>query len=243
MAALKRLMSIRMTLRHVLYISYLLPASRIRPMVPDALTLATLGSDRVFISIVSLKCENVRLANLPWPRFTYNQLNLRTYVRDPITGNSAVYFFRSGVTSTATSLLTSSIGLPWRHINLELQISRDSQTRYSRYLASGRWDGETVIEAEESQSPLTEIEPFDNLESAVEYLTGPRIGFIGPEGRARRFEIRHRQLEVRLGKLHEIRIPVANATGLLEEGEVEEPHNVLLVPEAEFTVYLPPRRI
>jgi len=211
--------------------------------VPDILILATVGSDKAFISIVSLKCENVRLASLPWPRFNYNQLNLRTYVRDPLTGNCAVYFFRSGVTSAATSIVTSLMGLPWRHIDFELQISRDSQTRYSRYLASGHWDGETVIEAEESPSRLTEIEPFDNLESAVEYLTEPRIGFIGPEGRTRRFAIGHRQLEVRLGKLNEMRIPLAHATGLLEEGEVEEPHSVLLVPWAEFTVYLPPRRI
>ena len=40
-----------------------------------------------------------------------------------------------------------------------------------------------------------------------------------------------------------ISFPLALSTGLLEKGETLQPHNVLLVPEAEFTVLLPARRV
>ena len=70
---LTRAMSVHMTLRHVLYVSYLLPASQVRPVVPRVLPLAILEPDSVFVSVVCLACEGVRAAALPWPRFTYNQ--------------------------------------------------------------------------------------------------------------------------------------------------------------------------
>lgn len=48
MNPLNQLISVKMMLRHVLYISYLVPASRIRPLVPNVLPLATPFPDQVF---------------------------------------------------------------------------------------------------------------------------------------------------------------------------------------------------
>ena len=242
MHSLSRLMSVKMTLRHVLYVSYLVPMSRVRPSVPNILALAAPDSDLVFISIVSLTCENVRAAILPWPSFNYHQLNLRTYVVDPLTGASAVYFLRSGVTSATTSALTRAIGLPWERMVLQTEVSGNGERGSLEYVARGRWGGEIFIRAQQSQSTLTEIPPFRDLESAIDHLTGPLVGFIGPQGHTKRFEIRHRALEVRLGKLCEIRFPLLAGT-LLEEGQMQEPHNVLMVPQAEFEVRLPPRSV
>ena len=44
--------SVEMELYDILYLSYLLPVSRVRPLVPDILPLATVGGDRVFFSVV-----------------------------------------------------------------------------------------------------------------------------------------------------------------------------------------------
>ncbi|UCC59246.1 MAG: hypothetical protein JSV02_05650 [Dehalococcoidia bacterium] len=58
-----------------------------------------------------------------------------------------------------------------------------------------------------------------------------------------RFGIRHKALDVWSGKLDEISYPFLLTAGILDEEEILQPHNVLLVPEAEFTIMLPPRRI
>lgn len=82
--------SVTMKLCDILYLSYLVPASRIRPFVPEILPMAYID-DRVFISIVIFHSSGVRLVNLPSLRFDYNQINLRTYVKDPQTKNHGFY--------------------------------------------------------------------------------------------------------------------------------------------------------
>jgi uncharacterized protein YqjF (DUF2071 family) len=242
MNVLSGLMSVRMILRHVVYVSYCVPASRMRLLVPRALSLSEVEPERSFVSVVAMRCRDVRLAGLPRPRFDYRQLNLRTYVTDPVSGGNAVYFLRSGVTSRAISRLTSLIGLPWERIQFELNAG-GAGGRGLHFEASGRWTGEISISARESQVKTGDMSPFDSVESAVDHLTGPLVGFIGSEGHARRFEIRHRPLEVLSGTLGQLRFPLLDSTGLVEASEMQKPQNVLLVPEAEFTVCLPARRV
>ena len=75
-----RHLNVRMTLCDVLYVSYALPAGRMRNLIPDNLSLATAGDDMSFISIVALHSTQVRLNLLSFLRFEYYQLNIRTYV-------------------------------------------------------------------------------------------------------------------------------------------------------------------
>ncbi len=232
-----------MTLHHVLYVSYLLPLSRIRPLVPDVIPLDVYESDKVFVSVVSMECNNVRLANLPWPRFNYYQLNLRTYITDPHTGYRAVYFIQSGVTSAMTSCLTRIIGIPWKQIPFELNIDRENEGHRRSYSGVGNWSGEIVLKASDFISPADSTGSSNISESIIDHITGPLIGLVGPKGRTMRFGIRHKALDVWSGKLDEISYPFLLTAGILDEEEILQPHNVLLVPEAEFTIMLPPRRI
>lgn len=232
-----------MSLRHVLYVSYLVPLSRVRPLVPDAIPLDVYDSDKVFVSTVSMNCNNVRLANMPWPRFNYDQLNLRTYVMDPHAGDRAVYFLQSGVTSAMTSYLTGLIGVPWHRIPFELNVHRENEERYRSYSAKGNWNGDIVIKASDFGSLAGSAGSPDITEAIIDHITGPLTGLVGPKGRTMRFGIRHRALEVWSGKLDELSYPFLLTSGVLNEVEIPQPHNVLLVPEAEFTIMLPPRRI
>jgi len=242
-ALINKIMSVKMILRRVLYISYLIPASMIRHYVPDKLPLAIVGEDEVFVSIVCMSCENIRLASLPWPTFNYNQLNVRTYVEDPLTRNHAVYFFHSGVTSPLISLLTGFFRIPWQHIELSIHHNYDNNLSLSHYSISAEWDGKINIESGDFRSELDEMAPFVNPERAIDYLTGPLIGFIGPEGKTSRFEIRHKPLQHLAGRVYEINFPLIIKSGLLDYERLTNPSNVLLVPEAHFTVILPPRKI
>jgi hypothetical protein len=211
--------------------------------VPDVIPLDVYDSDKVFISVVSMECRNVRLANLPWPRFNYYQLNLRTYITDPLTGGRAVYFIQSGVTSAMTSYLTRLIGIPWQRIPFELNIDRENEGYQRFYSGAGNWNGEIVIKASDFISPQDSTGSSKITESIADYITGPLIGLIGPKGRTIRFGIRHKALDVWSGKLDEISYPFLLTAGILDEEEILQPHNVFAVPEAEFTIMLPPKRI
>lgn len=233
-----------MNLYHVLYVSYLLPVSRIGLHVPDEIPMSTFEPDRAFVSVVCMKCANVRLSKFPWPRFNYDQLNVRTYVKDPITGNNAVYFIQSGVTSTMTSYSTRLIGIPWQRIQFRMVLENtNDDTVYTDYSAYGNWNGEVSISASFSNSHKSHDDSLLSSDSSIEHITGPLLGFIGPAGSIMRFGIRHRALDILRGELVKIHFPILNSMGLLEEWEMIQPYSVLLVPEAEFTVLLPPRQI
>lgn len=243
MKRLARLARVKMRLHHVLYVSYLVPASQVRPHVPDMLSLSTAAGDRVFVSVVSMSCNGVRMTAFPWPAFNYSQLNIRTYVKDPQTGKPAVCFLHSGVSSTIVSALTRVFGMSWQKVAFELQANQSRDGGYSDYLARGNWKGDINIRAGESDGTGKAVEPFQSRESLIDHLTAPLIGFGGPRGNAKRFEIIHRPLEVRAGELRSIQFELLRSMNLMDEAAMEKPHNVLLAPQAEFTVCLPPGRV
>jgi hypothetical protein len=164
-------------------------------------------------------------------------------VKDPLTGNNAVYFFYSGVTSPLVSLLTGFSGIPWQHIELSIIHNNYNNLPLSHYSISAEWEGKIDIESGDFKSELDEMVPFISPERAIDYLTGPLIGFIGPEGKTSRFEIRHKPLQHLTGRVYDVNFPLIVRSGLLEHERLINPSNVLLVPEAQFTVILPPRRI
>lgn len=239
---LTRLFWVSMTLRHVLYVSYLVPTSQVRPHVPDALPLSAVADGRVFVSVVGMKCNHVRMTAFPRPAFNYSQLNVRTYVRDPQTGKPAVCFLRSGVSSATVSALTRVFGMSWQKGDLNSRTSQSQDETHGEYLVRGNWQGDVDIRAGVSDGTGRAIEPFQSWQSIVDHLTAPLIGFGGPKGSTKRFEIIHRPLEVRAGELRSIQFQLLKSMNLVDEAAMERPHNVLLVPQARFTVCLPPRR-
>ncbi len=243
MKQLARLAWVRMELHDVLYVSYLVPAAEVRRHVPDMLQLSTMAGDRVFVSVVSMKCSGVRMTAFPWPAFHYAQLNIRTYVRDPNTGQPAVCFLHSGVSSAAVSSLTSLFGLGWQKAAFGVRASQSRDGRYLDYAAEGHWNGDIKISAAESGRPEKPVEPLESWRSLVDHLTTPLIGFGGPKGNCQRFEIIHRPLEVRSAGLQSIQFELLRSMNLVDDAALGEPHNVLLVPRAQFTVCLPPRRV
>ncbi len=234
--------NVSMSLRHVLYVSYLLPVPRIRPLVPDVLPLAVVDSDRVFLSTVLLKCQNVRTSHLPGMRFNYNQVNVRTYVVHPQTGQPGVYFLRSGVTSRVVSLATRVFGLRWERVELAIDGGMTPSCS-ANYRASGQWQGNFCVAAEPSPAGSVSLHPFIDLEAAANYLVRPMIGFYGSLRRVRQLNIAHGHLEPRPMGLTEIRFPLLADSGLLQPEEWAKPHNVLSINESQFLIFLPSRRV
>ena len=240
---MKKVFRIKMLLNNVVYVSYMLPAKRILPLVPDKLPLALVDGEKAFISIVILRCRDVHLASIPFPRFDYYQLNLRTYVIDPSTGNQAVYFLKSGVTSLPVSTTTRVFGLAWQHIKLTIDIENGNKQNQFSYFVKGEWESEIELHIKRNKTGNVDLSPFVTMESAVNYLVRPLIGFYRWKGNVGRFEIRHPEVHPVTLYLNSFRFGLLDRSTLLEPDELIRPHSVLFVPEARFTIYLPPERM
>jgi hypothetical protein len=236
---LSRLLRVRMTLRDVLYISYAVPPGRMRALVPDILPLATAGDDMAFVSIVFLQSTQVRSGLLPFTSFNYCQLNVRTYVIDPVSGKNAVYFLRSGVTSRFISLVTRMSGIPWQLIELRTKVDPHKETKY--YTATGNWDGSFSLRSQAFSDKPKRPAFFENKESAVDFLIRPLTGFIDNKQRLGRFVIQHPEVDPETWILTELDFPLFTNLGVVDE--VESPHSVFFLPAADFSIYLPPRKI
>jgi hypothetical protein len=243
MNLLNRIMRVHMMLHNVFYVSYLIPESRVRPLVPPELNLAAIEQDKVFVSVVVLQCKRTRASLLPFPSFNYNQINVRTYVKDPQTGKQAVYFLKSGVTSALVSLLTRTMGILWQHIAFNLQVSTDESSHYTACDVSGYWHGEFSLKARGTQALPGHIPPFEETKSAIDYLVRPLIGCFGRESQVRRFRIWHPEVIPFEGWLDRFHFPILNSLNLIDEKEIMKPQSVLFVPQAGFEIYLPPAKV
>jgi hypothetical protein len=229
MAGLPQLLTIKMDLHNLLYLSYLVPADRLRPLVPSGLKLESLEG-KVFISIVAMQCRRVHLSYLQWPSFGYDQLNLRTYVIDPTTGNPAVYFFQSGVSSKTIAAATRILGIPWAHISFNL-LTEHSADGIDFYRAIGNWNGEIEILM---KSSLVKNTP-DNI---IKHITEPMAGFIGRGKKLKRIVIEHKVLDVRFLSFSQIKFNLPVDAGLMTAAELDKPDSVLIVPQSRFSVFI-----
>lgn len=233
--------SVTMNLQDVLYVLYLLPTTRVRPLVPDVLPLATVAGDNVFVALVMFRSTVVKASLVPTPHIAFDQINVRTYVVDPRTGQYAVYFIHCGIGSVLVTVLYRLVsGMPVEHIPFTIGTQRDDSMRYAQYRASGRWRGDVLIEAEEIAPQVEEISPFSSMYEAMGYLVDTFIGFYGPRNHLRRIEVWHPHTAPRLARAAEARCPILTALGLAEEEEIQQPHNGLLVMGWPFVTYLPP---
>jgi uncharacterized protein YqjF (DUF2071 family) len=237
------MIAVEMDLFNVLYISFLVPALRVRPLVPSNLPLAKVGDDSVFVSVVTLLSTGVRVNLFPWPRFNYCQLNVRTYIIDPKGKGIGVYFFRSALTSSVTARLTRLIGLPWEPADLVFRSEDPGPQASARYKLTGQWHGEIDIEASPGDSLGKAVPPFLETEDMVSHLINPGVGCYGREGKTRRFEVTHRSLQPSEAQVALFRLPFLADLELVDEREMQQPHNALFVPEAHFRIHMPPRRL
>ena len=241
MSATKGALSVDMFLRDMLYVSYLLPAERVRPIVPASLALATI-ENHVFVSLVIFRGKTTALTGIPSPRFPFDQVNVRTYVIDPITGMPSVYFVRCGISSGLITFLYKLVsGMPVEHIGYRIDADPDTEGVYTSYSATGNWHGDFSLNVREAAPVLETLPPFGSVQEAVDYLIDPLVGFYAAGSKMLRLEVFHPPLVPRVGAIEHARFPYLSLLGLLDVEAISRPHNVLLIPKTPFHIYLPPR--
>ena len=230
---LKGLGTVSTLLKDLLYISYLVPSSRLRALVPSALPLRTVGGE-TFISLVVMRNTSVGPVWLPWPRQHYNQMNIRTYVDDPITGKHGVFFFRSGITSLSALVVPRMLGLPWEKIDLQIRTEADSFGAY-RPRADGDFHGRITIEVGDLEQQQG-MGSFASIRDAAIHITTPDMGFVETKARQKLLSFRgeHQFIEPVCCELLNLQFPLLERLGIIDGARWKNRSSVFLVPEGEI---------
>ena len=100
------------------------------------------------------------------------------------------------------------------------------------------------IELEDTGAPPERLEGFDDLQSGLFVLTHPLEGaFYRRDGQLGGYSVWHERLRCTLGRAVRMHVELFERLGLVDAAEQQKPHSVLIQPETEFTIYLPPRRL
>jgi hypothetical protein len=233
-----------MALKDMLYVSYLLPVERIVPMIARGLVPATPDGRSGFLSLVIFKGNTQEAFRIPAPPIPFDQVNIRTYVVDPRTGETAVYFIRCGISGRFITYMYRMLsGMPVEHCTFKITGKPGDAGNYGSYRVEGNWRGPFTITASETAPAVTGIDPFPSADEALLYLMDPAVGLYPARGSLRRLEIFHEPLKPRVCKATAaVRFPCLEELGLMNTEEIARPHNLLLVAHTPFEIFLPPEK-
>ena len=235
--------TVQMDIYDVLYLSYVIPEERLRPAVPDSIHIAAPSHGKAIISVVIFRSKNVTASIFPFIHFVYDQANLRTYVIDPVTGGSAVFFLRSAITSRLIAAITNLLKIPWQALSMRLDTGYDDEHRFTRYAAEGYWEGPLNIILKENRTSGITPALFLTLQEEMHFLTGPAVGFYNTYGGLIRFEVKHSEIKPATGAISAINFPMLTQSGLVRGDELGKAQSVLIAPDGHFTVYMPPTKL
>jgi uncharacterized protein YqjF (DUF2071 family) len=235
--------SVEMDIYDVLYLSYVIPEERLRPDVPDSIHIATPSPGKAVISAVFFCSKNVTASLFPFIHFAYDQANLRTYVIDPITGRTAVFFLKSAITSRLIAAITNLLKIPWQALSMRIDTGHNDEHLFTRYAAKGHWEGPFNIILKENRASGMTPALFQTLQEEMHFLTGPAVGFYNTSGGLIRFEVKHSEIKPATGAISAINFPMLMTSGLVTDDELRNPQSVLIAPDGHFTVYMPPTKL
>ena len=235
------------SLRHFSLVSYLVPIARLRPYVDPAFEIApfTLGGvTGGLLSVVPFLDVDFRFARLPFLRFSMGQTNYRLYVND-LYGEPLAWFLGTALDSFSVAVPHYAWSLPWYRARIRFDmIYSTSEQRYLRYHVRTRskWAAADLTLVGTAQ-PMPLLAGFSSIEEQQLVLTNPVRGvFRCRDGRLGSYTIWHPPMHLSVGQLKHARFALLQRLGILSPAEAQNPHSVLLTPEVEFQISLPPIR-
>ena len=235
------------TLAHFAIVTYMVEPDALRPHIDARFDLDTIidaeGREKALISVVPFLDQDFRFVRFPWKKWRFGQTNYRAYVRDRNTGEHVVWFFGTVLDSWTVNIPRFAWRLPWHRARITFDVAYDADFgRYSHYqmTASSNW-APARLAIEDSGKPPTQLTGFPELESGLVLLTHPLYGYYyRRDGSLGRYSIWHHRLETTLGTVTEASFPLLDQLNLVPTGDLTSVHSVLIQPETEFTIYLPP---
>ncbi|HKD12383.1 MAG TPA: DUF2071 domain-containing protein [Thermoanaerobaculia bacterium] len=221
------------TLEDLLIVTWAPPEDALARLLPrDLVPWSRDGRGR--LSAVLFRNRALRPAFPGLPRLGCFQMNLRTYVLDPVTGRPGAVFFHGLYLSTAwlSAFSSALFRVPFRWLPLRLSGRRDGAARRWEALSE---DGSVAIVAQGETDSLGAPDA-----EMLDVLTNPHTGFV-PDSRGRllTWSLWHRNQSPRVMRVESLRIAQLERIGL----PLGPPVSALLVDAVDYEVYLPARRL
>jgi uncharacterized protein DUF2071 len=238
------------TLQHFAIVTYWVDPSTLRKHLHprfEPVCLAVDGrSHRALVSVVTFLDRDFRFVACPWIARSFGQTNYRAYVEDTHTGEQAAWFFGTCLDSLAVAVPRHLWKLPWHRAQMTFDCQYDSAAaRYSTFNVKtrSRWAPAQLV-LEDSGRPPTRLSGVSNLEAGLVLLTHPMRGyFFRRDGVLGSYTIWHDRTTPTVGEVREARYPLLQRLELVSEGDRGNIHSVLLQPNIDFTIYLPPSKV
>lgn len=240
-------LTVETTLSHFAIITYMVEPAVLRTHVHERFELDCITSrddtQKALISVVPFVDRDFRLVRCPWPKWTFGQTNYRAYVTDSESGEHVAWFFGTSLASLFVNIPRVIWKLPWHNAHMRFDTQYDREFgRYTEYrmVTSSKW-APAELELEDSGIPPKELYGFPDLESGLVLLTHPLCGyFYLRDGKLGSYSIWHKKLQTTEGRVTTASFPLLQELGLIHDGELSAIHSVLMQPETDFTIYLPP---
>jgi hypothetical protein len=198
------------------------------------------GQERGFVSAVSFRDVDFRFRGAELVKVSFNQTNYRAYVFGT-DGRRAVHFFETTLDSRTAVIPRRLWGMPWYGGRTSIEATWEGArcTGY-RHVCTGE---RNAVDAEfiGTDTPAGRLDGFADADDAAAVLTHPLGGwFLRPDRRLGRYSVWHPRLHPTLGSAVRARYEVFERQRLGLTSAASVPHSVLLQPEVEFDVHLPP---
>lgn len=235
--------SLEFVLYDMLYLVYFLPTATVAAKLPPSVSPVEAGDGLTATVVWWFHVLEAKAARLPSPRVRYSQVSVYTLVRDPLSGERALYFLSSGVTSPLVHRVARWLRIPVEQISLDIRPDKDKRLDFHHYAAYGEWQGSFAVEAKQTAPRLEQLAPFANAEDAVIYLTDALVGLYGNGRALYRLEAWHPRLQPRVATVERVALPFLQKLLDLPETRVRQPDCALLAPRGHYLLHLPPRRL
>jgi len=222
-------------MRDMLFISYRVPAERLRPLVPEELELDTKNSFGL-ISAVAFTNRDIKAGVLPLLRASSDQINYRAYVTAG--EGPAVYFFDMKIDSRVLATGTNFLGLPVSHEDITITAKPVSETEEKKrgsspypliYRVSSEGPEELTAEA------IVGEESASAGDISSEFITERPIGYVkAPGGGMLKIVVEHEKIETVPARVTKIRSLLFESLGVLNKEELNSPYSALYAPEVTF---------
>lgn len=238
------------TLAHFVIVTYHVDPDALRKHLharfePDCIALAD-GTKRALISVVTFFDRDFRLSRMPWFKSHFGQTNYRAYVTDTETGEHVAWFFGTCLDSLSVHVPRHAWRLPWHRARMTFDCQYDErEQRYDRFRVETRssWSPGSLAITDSGQAP-TELLGFAGLERGLTLLTHPMRGFyFRRDGALGSYSIWHERMATTLAQVEVAEYGLLQSLDLVDLGDCETVHSVLMQPSIDFTIYLPPHRV
>lgn len=243
----RSLLDVNTHLEHFAIISYKVPVEKISKLIPKPFKLWSFFENEIeyaIISAVPFKDKDFSFYRIfPFIKFNFFQTNFRTYIIDERDGSNSAWFFGTTLGSLASIIPSLFWKMPWRYGKYKFQHKLNG-TKYSEYNMSFKSkQGNGIVDIKNANEEMKKLPAFHSLEQQIHILTHPILGYYDiSKSHFGTYEIWHPKINLNEGIASNLYFELYEKLGFLTKIEMKNPYSILITPEIEFDILLPPRR-